>query len=141
VYGGPLLALLAGAALVAHWRGSPSPRASVIATIVLTGGSCRTHKAECEKLAHGGILVIFGPEHQGDANFPQHRIRLNGATTRINVPLAPGDYNLAYFIQPPWSVLEPDFGTSPPEGFFKIERRTVHLGVVRPSHGWILAGD
>jgi hypothetical protein len=25
-------------------------------------------------LAHGGTLVIFGPEHQGDANFPQHRI-------------------------------------------------------------------
>jgi hypothetical protein len=74
VYGGGLLALLAGAALVANWRSSPSPRASVVATIVLTGGSCRTHKAECEELAHGGTLVIFGPEHQGDANFPQHRI-------------------------------------------------------------------
>jgi hypothetical protein len=85
--------------------------------------------------------MIFGPEHQGDANFPQQRIRLNGATTRINVPLAPGDYNLAFFIQPPWRVLEPDFGTSPAEGFFKVGKRTVHLGVVRPSHGWILAGD
>ena len=141
MYGGGLLALLVGPAFVLAFRSSPRSRASVVATIVLTGGSYRTHEAECSKLAHGGILVIFGPEHQGEANFPQHRVRLQGAKTRIDVPLAPGGYNLAFFIQPPWRVLEPDVGTSPTEGFFRVGRRTVQLGVVRPSREWILAGD
>jgi hypothetical protein len=139
--GGGLLALVAGVAIVVSWRTPPRPRASVVATIVLTGGSCRTHKAECSKLAHGGTLVIFGPERPGDANFPQHHIRLKGATTRIDVPLAPGDYNLGFFIEPPWRFLEPDFGTSPTEGFFKVGKQTVQLGVVRPSLNWILSGD
>jgi hypothetical protein len=139
VLAGGVLVLVAGLALSARDGGKPS--GSVDATFVLTGGSCRSHAAACAKLADGGSVVIFGPVREGTADWPRHLIRLDGPTTSISIPLDPGLYSLAFFIEPPWATLLPDFGKSPAEGVFTVGKRAVHLGVVRPGKGWIVTGD
>jgi hypothetical protein len=81
--------------------------------------------------------VIYGPETDNVASFPEHHVRLEGETTAMEVKLAPGRYLFAFDVAPPYSVLLPNFG----DGSFDVSAGPVDLGVVRPSATWIVEGD
>jgi hypothetical protein len=119
-----------------HFTGSK--KGPMSARVLLAGEACHGHEAGCAKLAHGGTIVVFGPMVEGSANFPKHLVRLNARDSRVRLQLDPGDYSFAFYFQPPWAVLLPNFG----DGNFHIDAgRTTELGVVQPSAAWTLVGD
>jgi hypothetical protein len=88
-------------------------------------------------LVNGGTVVIFGPEVPNLARFPEHNVRLSGYTTAMKISLVSGRYQLAFFVNPPYAVLLPNFG----DGSFDVGETPVDLGVVRPSATWQVEGD
>jgi hypothetical protein len=126
-----VLVVLGLAAAALGWRHvNGGEQGSMTARVLLSGSACRGHEADCAMLAHGGTIVVFGPIVEGTAQFPKHLVRLNAADSRVRLRLHPGDYFFAFFIQPPWATLLPNFG----DGDFHVHAgRTTDLGVVRPS--------
>jgi hypothetical protein len=110
----------------------------VTATIDLRGAPCRSHSTECTTLVNGGAVVIYGPDAPNQTSSPEHRVRLSGYTTPMSISLAAGRYHLAFVVNPPYSVLLPNFGG---DGSFDVGQTPVHLGVVRPSTTWQVEGD
>jgi hypothetical protein len=110
---------------------------SVTATVDLRGAPCRSHAAQCAVLVNGGSVIIFGPEQDNVAAFPEHRVHLKGETTAIRIRLPPGRYLFAFDVAPPYSVLLPNFG----DGSFDVASAPIDLGVVRPSPTWAVQGD
>jgi hypothetical protein len=109
----------------------------VSATIDLRGAACRSLFTECALLVNGGTVVIYGPEVPNQARFPEHTVRLSGYTTAMKISLASGRYQLAFVVNPPYSILLPNFGG----GSFDVGEAPVDLGVVRPSATWQSEGD
>jgi hypothetical protein len=132
--------IVAGVALT--WRHfSGHERGTMTARILLSGRPCEQHRAACAKLAHGGNVVVFGPIVEGSANYPRHLVRLSAADSHVRLRLDPGIYTLAFFIQPPWATLLPNFGHKQNGDFHVVAGRTTDLGVVKPSAGWVVIGD
>jgi hypothetical protein len=134
-----VLAVLGLAAGALGWRHvGGGKQGSMTARVLLSGRACRGHEADCAKLAHGGTIVVFGPIVEGSAHFPRHLVRLNAVDSRVRLRLRPGAYMFAFYIQPPWATLLPNFG----DGDFQVDAgRTTELGVVQPSANWIVVGD
>jgi hypothetical protein len=136
-----VLVFAGAAAIGAIWWGvtsqSNEQSVRVSATIDLRGAACRSHFAECAFLVNGGSVVVYGPEVPNQQRSPEHTVRLNGFTTAMKLSLASGRYRLAFFVNPPYSILLPNFG----DGSFDVGDTPVDLGVVRPSSTWQVEGD
>jgi hypothetical protein len=98
------------------------------------------HRQLCHHIAHGGQIVIYGPI-QSASGSDQRRVTLQAADCRLSLRLAPGAYELAFMVKPPWEVLLPDFGGQHNGAFHVHTGRTTMLGVVQPAAEWITIGD
>jgi hypothetical protein len=127
------------AAVVAGWWWSAGASGTpVTMTIVLDGGICQTgaHSNECRNLASGnGGLALIGPIREGEPSPDVREIKLDGAVQRLTVHLSPGSYDLAFEIDPPGTLLLPNFGTATPGGF-SVGSSGLDLGRIQPSSSW-----
>jgi hypothetical protein len=137
-----LIVVLIGAMVVAGWKvwRASQPTGTVTARIVLDRGVCSTplHASECQRLAHGGILVVFGPITNSTPNPETHEIKLRSVHQTVSLGLQPGSYDLGFWIEPPYRVLLPNFGTKSSGNFVVRADTTTDLGIVQPGTDWIV---
>ena len=141
-YRSVLIVATIGALALAGWYywQTTKPTGTVTARIVLDKGVCRSslHAPVCRRLAHGGVVVIFGPVTNSDGGPDTHEVTLHSAEQRISLRLPPGSYGLGFWIEPPYRALLPNFGTHNSGNFVVRPDRTTNLGVVQPGTGWVI---
>jgi hypothetical protein len=72
---------------------------------------------------------------------PQPRAHLHGRVTHVHFSLEAGTYTLAFRLSDN-SVLAADFERAIDEtGRFRVGRKAIDLGTVRPSGTWLVMGD
>jgi hypothetical protein len=137
-----LIVAAIGAVAVAGWGywQTTKPTGTVTARIVLDKGVCRSplHAAGCRRLAHGGVLVIFGPVSNTSGSPQTHEVTLHSANQPISFRLPPGSYGLGFWVEPPYQALLPNFGTQNSGNFVVQADKTTNLGVVQPGAGWVI---
>jgi hypothetical protein len=85
--------------------------------------------------------VIFGPVSSTTVNPTHHVVTLHPVAQPISLSLTPGAYSIGFWIEKPYAVLLPNFGTQDSGNFVIRADTTINLGVVEPGDSWVITGD